>query len=160
VTGDELRHAIGHFATGVTVVTSHDPESGPVGTTASAVSSLSIDPALLLVCLGRASATLRAIRAHGRFAVNVLAAEQRELSARFARPGGLASWDGVAVEAGTSGVPRLAGALATLECTLEQLLAGGDHEIVVGLVRDALVSDGYAEPLLHWRGDYARLGAV
>ena len=66
MTGDELRHAIGHFATGVTVVTSLDDEHGPVGTTASAVSSLSLDPALLLVCLGRDSETLSALRAHGR----------------------------------------------------------------------------------------------
>jgi flavin reductase (DIM6/NTAB) family NADH-FMN oxidoreductase RutF len=159
VTGDELRHAIGHFATGVTVVTSLDRGTGPVGTTASAVSSLSVDPALLLVCLGRASSTLCAIRTHGRFAVNVLAAEQRELSARFASSGNLASWDGVTFESGATGVPRLAGVLATLECTLEELLAGGDHEIVVGLVREVAVSEGALEPLVHWRGDYARLGA-
>jgi flavin reductase (DIM6/NTAB) family NADH-FMN oxidoreductase RutF len=160
VTGDELRHAIGHFATGVTVVTSLDDEHGPVGTTASAVSSLSLDPALLLVCLGRDSETLRALRTHGRFAVNVLTAEQRELSARFARSGDLASWDGVSFEPGSTGVPRLDGVLATLECTLEELLAGGDHEIVVGRVREVAVSDGTLEPLLHWRGDYARLGAA
>ena len=159
MTGDELRHAMGHFATGVTVVTSLDDDRGPVGTTASAVSSLSLDPALLLVCLTRDSETLRALRSHGRFAVNVLAAEQRELSARFARSGELASWDGVRFEPGSTGVPRLGGVLTTLECTLEELLAGGDHEIVVGRVREVAVSDGTLEPLLHWRGDYARLGA-
>lgn len=160
MTGDELRHAIGHFATGVTVVTSLDRDGGPVGTTASAVSSLSIDPALLLVCLSRASSTLCAIRTHGRFAVNVLAAEQRELSARFSRSGDLASWDGVTFESGATGIPRLAGVLTTLECTLEELLAGGDHEIVVGLVREVVIGTGTREPLLHWRGEYARLGAA
>ncbi len=160
MTGEELRHAIGHLATGVTVVTSLDHERRPVGTTASAVSSLSLDPPLLLVCLERRSVTLDAVRTHGVFAVNVLAAGQHELSANFARSGGLASWKGVAFEPGHRGVPRLAGVLATLECKLEELVAGGDHEIVVGSVGMAVTSADGHEPLLHWRGSYARLAAA
>jgi flavin reductase (DIM6/NTAB) family NADH-FMN oxidoreductase RutF len=160
VTGDELRHAIGHLATGVTVVTSLDQDGRPVGTTASAVSSLSLDPPLLLVCLERRSVTLDALRRHGAFAVNVLAAGQHEVSANFARSGGLASWQGVAFEPGHRGVPRLVGVLATLECKLEQVLAGGDHEIVVGSVGTAVTSADRHEPLLHWRGGYARLAAA
>src|SRR5271166_2916218 len=65
VTSSEFRHAIGHFATGVTVVTSVGASGEPVGTTASAVTSLSLDPPLLLVCFDRASATLQAVRSHG-----------------------------------------------------------------------------------------------
>ena len=87
VTAEEFRHAMGHFATGVTVITSLDADGRPVGTTASAVTSLSLDPPLILVCFDLGSLTLRAIRDHGAFVVNVLAAEQRQLSVNFARAG-------------------------------------------------------------------------
>ena len=87
LTAADFRHAIGHFATGVTVVTSVGPDGEPLGTTANAVSSLSLDPPLILVCFDRASVTLDAIAAHGAFAVNVLAARQQHLSANFARRG-------------------------------------------------------------------------
>jgi flavin reductase (DIM6/NTAB) family NADH-FMN oxidoreductase RutF len=154
----ELRHAMGHFATGVTVITSVGADGGPVGTTANAVSSLSLDPPLLLVCFDRSSQTLAAIRAHGAFAVNVLAAPQEELSANFARRGLAADWDSVPHRPGLTGSPRLHGVLATLECTVEHRLPGGDHEIVVGRVRDARTGDAEAAPLLFWRGRYASLG--
>lgn len=154
----ELRHVMGHFATGVTVVTSVGADGRPVGTTANAVSSLSLDPPLLLVCFDRSSQTLAAIGAHGAFAVNVLAAPQEELSANFARRGVASDWDGVPHRPGLTGSPRLHGVLATLECTVERRLPGGDHEIVVGRVRDAQAGDGDAAPLLFWRGRYASLG--
>jgi flavin reductase (DIM6/NTAB) family NADH-FMN oxidoreductase RutF len=81
----EFREAMGHFATGVTVVTSVDADGEPVGTTANAVTSLSLDPPLVLVCFDLGSQTLRAIRGHGAFVVNVLAAPQQHLSRNFAR---------------------------------------------------------------------------
>jgi flavin reductase (DIM6/NTAB) family NADH-FMN oxidoreductase RutF len=157
VTPAELRHAMGHFATGVTVITSICADGRPVGTTANAVSSLSLDPPLLLVCFDRSSQTLAAIGTHGAFAVNVLAAPQEELSANFARRGLAADWDGVPHRPGLTGSPRLHGVLATLECTVEHRLPGGDHEIVVGRVRDAQTTDGEAAPLLFWRGRYTSL---
>jgi len=157
VTPAELRHAMGHFATGVTVITSVCADGRPVGTTANAVSSLSLDPPLLLVCFDRSSQTLAAIGTHGAFAVNVLAAPQQELSANFARRGLAADWDGVPHGPGLTGSPRLHGVLATLECTVEHRLPGGDHEIVVGRVRDAQTTDGEAAPLLFWRGRYTSL---
>lgn len=157
VTAAEFRHAMGHFATGVTVITSVGADGHPVGTTANAVSSLSLDPPLLLVCFGQSSQTLAAIRAHGAFAVNVLAAPQEELSANFARRGLTSAWDGVPHRPGLTGSPRLHGVLATLECTVEHRLPGGDHEIVVGRVRDAQTGDGESAPLVFWRGRYASL---
>src|SRR5580704_2840959 len=93
VSASEFRQAMGHFATGVTVVTSIGDDGEPVGTTASAVTSVSLDPPLVLVCFDRASLTLRAIRSHGAFVVNVLAAPQKQLSANFARRGLAAAWD-------------------------------------------------------------------
>jgi flavin reductase (DIM6/NTAB) family NADH-FMN oxidoreductase RutF len=157
VSAAEFRHAIGHFATGVTVVTSIGRGGEPVGTTANAVSSLSLDPPLILVCFDRASTTLEAIAAHGAFAVNVLGARQQHLSANFARRGVTAAWDGVRHRRGPTGSPRLDGALAALECTVEHRIAGGDHEIIVGRVREVETSEGDGSPLLFWRGSYASL---
>jgi flavin reductase (DIM6/NTAB) family NADH-FMN oxidoreductase RutF len=158
LTAAAFRDAIGHFATGVTVVTSVGADGEPVGTTASAVTSLSLDPPLVLVCFDRGSYTLEAVRAHGAFAVNVLAAPQRHLSANFARRGLAAAWDGVRHRRGPTGSPRLEGVLAALECTVEHRLPGGDHEIVVGRVREVEISGQDAAPLLYWRGSYASLG--
>ena len=160
VSSTEFRHAIGHFATGVTVVTSVSLDGEPVGTTASAVSSLSLDPPLILVCFDRASQTLHAVLSHGAFAVNVLSAGQQHLSANFARRGLAAAWDGVVHRRGPTGSPRLDGVVASLECTVEHRLDGGDHEIVVGRVRDVETSPGDRAPLVFWRGGYAFLGAA
>src|SRR6202035_1457208 len=154
ITAAEFRHAIGHFATGVTVVTSVAADGEPVGTTANAVSSLSLDPPLILVCFDRASMTLEAVRGHGAFVVNVLAAPQQHLSANFARRGIAAAWSGVKHHRGPTGSPRIDGVLAALECTVENSLHGGDHEIVIGRVHDVEVSYDDAAPLLHWRGSY------
>jgi 3-hydroxy-9,10-secoandrosta-1,3,5(10)-triene-9,17-dione monooxygenase reductase component len=158
VSAADFRHAIGHFATGVTVVTSIGPDGEPVGTTANAVSSLSLDPPLVLVCFDRASTTLEAICGHGAFVVNVLGAPQQNLSTNFARRGLAAAWDGVRHRRGPTGSPRLDGVLAALECTVEHRIAGGDHEIIVGRVREVETSQTDTAPLLFWRGTYASLG--
>ena len=147
---------MGHFATGVTVVTSVAADGTPVGTTANAVTSLSLDPPLVLVCFDLASLTLEAIRAHGAFAVNVLAEPQRDLSASFARRGFAAAWDEVRHRPGRTGSPRLHGVLAVLDCTIEARLPGGDHEIIVGRVREVEVA-GEGVPLVYWRGAYTSL---
>lgn len=151
----ELRHAMSHFASGVTIVTTLDGAGGPVGTTVSAVSSLSAEPALLLVCMAQRSATLDALLRRGGFTVNVLAAGQHALSSGFARPGTVASWDGVDHAPGPHGHPHLAGVLAALDCAVEEVVAGGDHQIVIGRVLGAQVADRPGDPLLHWRGTYA-----
>jgi flavin reductase (DIM6/NTAB) family NADH-FMN oxidoreductase RutF len=158
VSAADFRHAMGHFATGVTVVTSVGPGGAPVGTTANAVSSLSLEPPLVLVCFDRTSVTLRAVLAHGAFAVNVLAAPQRHLSANFARRGLSAAWDEVAHRPGPTGSPRLAGVLAALECAVEHRLPGGDHEIIVGRVHEVETGEADAAPLVFWRGGYASIG--
>jgi flavin reductase (DIM6/NTAB) family NADH-FMN oxidoreductase RutF len=157
ITALQLREALGHLPTGVTVVTSIDAAGGPVGTTVSAVCSLSAEPALLLVCLARDSETLAAVRTHGGFAVNVLAEDQDPVSSNFARSGDDASWDGIEHVALGTGLPQLVGALAVLDCTVQQIADGGDHEIVVGRVLEAHVGADEARPLVHWRGRYARL---
>jgi flavin reductase (DIM6/NTAB) family NADH-FMN oxidoreductase RutF len=157
VTAAELRDAMGHFATGVTVVTSVGIDGEPVGTTANAVTSLSLDPPLVLVCFDLSSATLRAVRGHGAFAVNVLGTRQRHLSSNFARRGTAAVWDEVRHRRGPTGSPRIENAIAHVECTVEHTLPGGDHEIVVGRVRHVATNGAGSSPLLFWRGKYASL---
>ena len=152
-----VRHALGHFATGVTVVTSRAPDGAPIGTTASAVSSLSLSPPLLLVCLDRSSETLAAICSHGGFAINVLADRQQHLSANFARRGSAATWDEVRYRLAPAGNPHLDDVLAVLDCRLERRLDGGDHEILVGAVVAVVHGGDDASPLLHFRGDYTSL---
>ena len=159
ITSEEFRRAVGHFATGVTVVTSVGPDGEPVGTTANAVGRphCRLDPPLILVCFDRNSLTLDAIRSHRAFVVNVLSAPQQELSANFARRGLAAAWDGVGAPAGTDRQPAMEGVLATLECTVEHSLPGGDHEIVIGRLRYAETSAHAGAPLLFWRGSYLSL---
>jgi len=159
VSAADFRHAMGHFATGVTVITSLGADGEPVGTTASAVTSLPLDPPLVLACFDLGSQTLRAIRGHGAFAVNVLAAAQRHLSANFARRGLAAAWDEVRHRHGPTGSPRLEDVLAVMECTVEHSLPGGDHEIVVGRVRHVETSASPAAPLVYFRGGYTSLAS-
>jgi flavin reductase (DIM6/NTAB) family NADH-FMN oxidoreductase RutF len=154
VSAADFRNAIGHFATGVTVVTTVGADGQPVGTTASAVSSLSLDPPLILVCLDRSSGTLEALIAHGAFAVNVLGVRQQHLSANFARRGLAAAWDGILHRRGRTGSPQLDGVIATWECTVEHRLDGGDHEIIVGRVTSVETTNADATPLIYWRGRY------
>jgi flavin reductase (DIM6/NTAB) family NADH-FMN oxidoreductase RutF len=159
VSAAELREAMGHFATGVTVVTSVDADGQPVGTTANAVTSLSLTPPLVLVCFDLGSLTLQAIRGHGAFVVNVLSAPQQQLSRNFARRGFAAAWDGVRHRRGPTGSPQLEDVLAVLECTVEHTLPGGDHEIIVGRVRHAETSSSPGAPLVFFRGAYASLSS-
>ena len=155
----EFRHALSHFATGVTVITSISQGGEPVGTTASAVASLSLEPPLVLVCLARSSATLASLRSHGAFAINVLAAEQQRLSSHFARSGNSVSWEDVTHRLSHGSVPLLDGALAVVECSVERCVEAGDHEIVIGRLQSSDLSGSGRDPLLHFRGAYAELAA-
>lgn len=154
-----LRDAIGHFATGVTVVTALDDSGRPFGTTANAVSSVSLDPPLVLICLKHGSETLSALTASGAFAINVLRDDQQALAQRFAGKAAPDTWSGVSQEPGLVGAPRLTGALATLECTLHDLADGGDHRIVVGRVLAVEHPDDHVAPLVFYRGGFAALPA-
>jgi 3-hydroxy-9,10-secoandrosta-1,3,5(10)-triene-9,17-dione monooxygenase reductase component len=157
VRSDELRDAMGHFATGVAIVTAADAGGRPFGTTANAIASLSLDPPLVLACLRRESETLGALGQTSKFAINVLNAGQRELSERFARRARPDTWDGVAHRL-PDGVPVLDRAAATVECVVHELADGGDHVIVIGRVVAVAHPAGGEDPLLFYRGRYARLG--
>jgi 3,4-dihydroxy-2-butanone 4-phosphate synthase len=156
-TGRRMRDVMGHFATGVSVVTAREEDGTPVGTTANAISSVSLDPPLLLACLANGSETLAAIRQTGRFAVNVLAADQRHHSDRFAAKGAAAHTHEVDFDDHEHGVPVLPGALATIVCEVEAIHPAGDHAIVLGDARHLDHREPGTRPLLFWRGSYSQL---
>lgn len=144
----QFRAVMGRFATGVTVVTATGPE-GPVGMTANAITSLSLDPLLLLVCFDQGARTLRVVRETRAFGVNVLAEGQEELAGLFASKAPEAEkFGGVAHEL-RDGLPVLAAAHAWIGCRLQDLLPGGDHVIGIGAVTAAETGGG--EPLV-WHG--------
>jgi flavin reductase (DIM6/NTAB) family NADH-FMN oxidoreductase RutF len=148
---DHFRSVMGNFATGVTVVTASTPE-GPVGLTVNAVSSLSLEPLLLLVCFANDARTLPAVRATGRFGVNVLASGQQDLARLFASK--LPEHEKFAGVPHTvhDGIPVIEGVLAWVGCRLERLVPGGDHTIGIGAVEAA--EAGHGEPLLWFQGGY------
>src|SRR5262245_44214529 len=147
---EEFREALGAYPTGVTVVTAIGP-SGPSGATANAVTSLSLDPPLMLACLDRESRTLTSVRAQGMFGVNALAAGQEELARQFSgKNPEPEKWDGVEWEEHLE-LPRLKGTLMWVACELRDLIDGGDHLIVTGNVLDADSVQG--RPLIFHRGD-------
>lgn len=147
-----FRQVLGHFATGVTVVTAVHADQ-PVGLTCQAFAALSLDPPLVLLAPSRVSTSWPRVEVAGTFCVNVLAETQQALARAFARTGG-PKFAGVDWRPGTVGAPVLAGVTAWVECRLEAVHDGGDHMIVVGQVVDLGVGEG--RPLLFYRGGYGR----
>ena len=160
-TSREFRDAVGAFATGINVITTRSDDV-QYGMTASAFSSVSLDPPLVLICIGRTSEGSEAISRNGVFAVNVLSAEQEPLSRFFAskdRPRGRDAFRSVSHHEAISGSPLLDGAAACLDCRLAATHDAGDHVIFIGEVL-ALHVEPEAEPLLFHGGSYALLRSV
>jgi flavin reductase (DIM6/NTAB) family NADH-FMN oxidoreductase RutF len=156
VDGAEMRYVLGHFATGVTVVTAR-AGGEPVGMAANSFTSVSLEPPLVLFCAGVESETWPRIREAERFCVNVLGHHQRELALSFARKGS-DRYEGVELVEHGDGPPRLAGAIAHVDCRIAAEYPGGDHTIVVGAVLELAVSEanaaGLEEPLIFYRGGF------
>ena len=152
---NQFRTALSRFASGVTVVTLCAADESPLGITVSAFSSLSLEPPLVLVCIDRRAFAHDAFQPGRSFVVNILGAEQEELSRLFAsrEPD---KFRGIGYSPGLDGAPILADVLATLECRLKYAYEGGDHTIFVGEVEQTTVRDD-AHPLLYYRGGYASL---
>jgi flavin reductase (DIM6/NTAB) family NADH-FMN oxidoreductase RutF len=149
------RDVVGHFTTGVAIVTASGSR-GPAGMTTNAVTSLSLDPVLLLVCFDNASRTLPVVHEARRFAVNVLREGQEDLARVFASKRVAAEKFRAVTHTVDHGVPVIDGALAWLACDLVDLHPGGDHTIGVGAVTQLDVPDE-APPLVWFRGAYTRL---
>lgn len=149
-----FRAAMGALPTGVTVVAAGGPD-GPAGATANAVSSLSIEPMLMLACLDRGSRTLLAVQAANRFGISVLHAGQEGIARTFASKAPVPQkWEGVAWSE-RDGVPAVDDALAFIACDLRDVIAGGDHVIVTGEVTALETAPG--TPLVFHEGDYRPL---
>jgi 3-hydroxy-9,10-secoandrosta-1,3,5(10)-triene-9,17-dione monooxygenase reductase component len=151
-----MRDVLGHFASGVTVVTAVT-EGGPIGFTCQSFSSLSLDPPLVVIAPARSSTTWPRLREIGRFCVNVLAEEQTELSQNFARSG-IDKFAGVPWTRSRHGSPVLSDVVAWIDCELWAEYDGGDHTIVAARVLDLGASPD-RRPLLFHRGAYGLLDA-
>lgn len=150
----QFRNALGCFATGVCVITAHT-ETGPIGLTVNSFASVSLDPPLILWSLDRASDRMEAFHIVDRFAVNVLAEEHQELSARLARKGAHAIPEDV-LDPAPGDVPVIHGAMAQFVCSVEARHDGGDHVIFVGRVLRFHARER-GTPLLYYRGNYRTL---
>jgi flavin reductase len=148
------RQIIGHFATGVTVVTT-DGEAGSHGMTANAVASLSLDPPLILVAVDKRAAMLEFLLGNRCFAVNILRADQEDVSRRFAVPGPK-DFSDLSITTAATGSPILVEGLAFLDCRVYEVLPGGDHDIFLGEILEGDLRGG--DPLLYFAGGYRRLG--
>jgi 3-hydroxy-9,10-secoandrosta-1,3,5(10)-triene-9,17-dione monooxygenase reductase component len=142
------RQVMGHFPTGVVIVAS----PGPVGTAIGSFISLSIDPPLVAFTAQKTSSTWPRIREAGVFCVSVLAEDQEAICRAFAQSGA-DKFAGVGWTAMASGSPRINDAVAWMDCDIETFYDGGDHDIVIGRIRDMGV-EREARPLLFFRGGY------
>ena len=146
----ELRRVMGHFATGVTIVTGMSSD-GPVGFACQSFTSVSLEPPLVLFCPSHGSRSWPLIQASGSFSVNVLAEDQLDLCKTFASSGG-DKFDGLSWHP-TQWGPSLDNVLATVHCDIWQVVLAGDHDVVLGTVQD-LVTHREAQPLVFFRGQF------
>ena len=151
-TPDQMRHALGHFATGVTVVTGYAAGGEPVGFACQSFASVSLHPPLVLFCADHRGRSWPRMRDDGRFSVNVLRHEQRDLIARFGSTAGR-RFEGLAWSRSVHGGPSLPGVLMRVHCAVEQVHVAGDHDVVTGRVLD--LEDGESgRPMLFYRGRF------
>jgi flavin reductase (DIM6/NTAB) family NADH-FMN oxidoreductase RutF len=154
VSPEAFRHACGRFATGVAIAAVMDESGVPRGLTISSFASVSLEPPLILICLGHAVTNIEEFRRSRYFSLSFLRQEQLHLSNYFARKG-QDRFTGVAWRPGETGAPLILGTLGALECALYQRFTSGDHDIFVGEVVRAQAAEG--SPLIHYAGRYRRL---
>lgn len=154
VSSEEFRRACGRFATGVTIATATDASGAPHGLTVSSFTSVSLDPPLILICLGHQVAVIDIFRKAKYFGINILGEHQQELSDRFARRGH-DRFGGLVWEPGETGVPLLPGAIAHIECAMYQRFESGDHDIFVGEMLRGTAAEG--DPLIYFASRYRKL---
>ena len=151
-----FREALGHYASGITVITSH-VDGEPIGFTCQSFYSVSVSPPLVSFSVMSSSASYPRIRQAGRFAVNILSGEQVTISNQFARRG-TDKWHGVEWQASPLGNPLLGGCLHWLDCEIHAEHAAGDHLIVIGEVKAlSLQATAATQPLLYFKGQYCNL---
>jgi flavin reductase (DIM6/NTAB) family NADH-FMN oxidoreductase RutF len=153
VSGTEFRQALSQLAAGTSIVTTYDQDGQRLGLTATAVTALSLDPPLVLVCVDQRARTAAALSAHAPFIIHFLAAGQAALAIRFASP--IADkFTGVSYTLTASGCARIDGVLASVECVTYQVIAGGDHLIVIGRVVETQIGGEDELPLVYFRSQF------
>jgi flavin reductase (DIM6/NTAB) family NADH-FMN oxidoreductase RutF len=152
---NQLRQVMGHFATGVTIITTFNKDGQMHGLTANAFTSVSLEPPLLLISVDKKAESYPAFEESKVFTVNILADEQEALSRKFAVSGGN-KFEGVAYRRGANGAAILDGTLAHIECILYAAHEGGDHTLYLGEIQEAEVREG--KPLVFYRGGYRAIG--
>lgn len=152
-----FRRALGKFATGVTVVTTTDATGRPRGFTANSFTSVSLEPPLILICVGNSASSYAAFAACHGFTVNILGAAQRNIADTFASKS-VDKFDRIAWSLGSNGAPRIARSLAILECRVHERVPAGDHLVLVGKVLEFATED--QEPLVYQGGGYLPATAV
>jgi len=150
----ELRRVMGHFATGVTVITTVDCDGKPQGLTANAFMSLSLEPALVMISVDKKATCYSCFEANNGFTVNFLSEDQEEISRRFATKG-IDKFADLQWHAGSNGAAIIEGVLGSVECKITQCHDGGDHTIVVGEIVN--VAANGERPLLFFKGKYQKL---
>lgn len=154
---NELRRVMGHFATGVTVITTVSGAGEMHGLTANAFTSVSLVPPLLLICVDKKADSYQSFEQSKVFTINILADDQEAISRRFAvSGGGDQKFEGIAYRLGANRAPILAGTLGHIECKLAGAFDGGDHTIYLGEILEAETREG--KPLLFFRGGYRAIG--
>jgi flavin reductase (DIM6/NTAB) family NADH-FMN oxidoreductase RutF len=155
-----FKAALGSFAASVNIITLWDRDGRPLGMTATAFTSVSVDPLLILVCVNRSTRTYDRIAETRRFGVNILGSPAREISDYCARPGADKALRPEWLTRGNGWhTPALSGALAYLDCEIDQDVRAGTHAVLIGSVDGIGLSGGLPqhEPLLHFRGSYRQL---
>jgi flavin reductase (DIM6/NTAB) family NADH-FMN oxidoreductase RutF len=155
-TPQEFRRTMAMLPTGVTIITAKGAD-GPAGATANAVVSLSLEPPLMLACLDRGSRTLDVVREAGSFGINVLGATQEGLAREFATKVPHSEKFRDVSHAERQGAPMIDGAVAWIVCRLSEMHAGGDHELLIGEVVEAVDNGGADAPLVFHAGTYRPL---
>ena len=135
IDGQLLRNAFGSYVTGVTVVTASTDDNQPVGFTANSFTSVSLDPALLLVCVGKMMSSYEVFTKTNHFAVNILGSGQKELAHRFSQYKG-DRFDGIDWRLSKLNSPLLAGSCAWFDCTIFQRIEAGDHDVMIGRIEE------------------------
>ncbi|MDH0645367.1 flavin reductase family protein [Pseudomonas sp. GD03858] len=154
-----FREALGHYASGITVITSHS-DGEPLGFTCQSFYSVSMSPPLVSFSVMSNSASYPGIRQAGRFAVNILSGEQAGISNQFARRG-TDKWQGIDWQASPLGNPIIAGSLHWFDCEIHAEHAAGDHLIVIGEVKALNLQEAdAAQPLLYFKGQYRNLAEL
>lgn len=155
---NEFRRCMGHFATGITVVTTNTKENKPCGMTVNSFSSLSLEPPLILFSVDKNAHNHDNFTNCKKFAVNILSENQKDISVAFAHPSSV-NWNEIKHKEAENGSPILKGCLAYISCINENIYAGGDHSIIIGRVTDMQMSLD-EQPLIYFKGKYRKVGDI